>query len=126
MLRCALGVLLATLLALPAAAQLPRNFNNQALRGEIVFGTPPQITLNGKPTRLAPGARIHDRSNLVLLPGTLAGGKAVVNYTTDLEGMLLQVWILRPEEIARQPWPRTVQEAQTWTFDDSAQKWTKP
>ncbi len=126
MLRCALAFFVATLLALPAAAQLQRDFNNKALRGEIVFGTPPLVTLNGKPARLAPGARIHDRSNLVLLPATLAGGKAVVNYTTDLEGMLLQVWILRPEEIARQPWPSTLQEAQAWTFDDSAQKWIKP
>ena len=126
MLRCATALLLATALALPAAAQMPRNFNSKALRGELVFGTPPEVTLNGKPTRLAPGARIRDRNNMMLMPATLVGGKAVVNYTTELQGMVLDVWILTPAEVARQPWPRTEKEAQTWTFDESAQAWIKP
>ncbi len=126
MLRCAFALLLATFLALPAAAQVQRNFTNKALRGELVFGTPPLVTLNGKPSRLSPGARIHDRGNLLLQPATLAGGKAVVNYTTELQGMVLEVWILTPAEIARQPWPRTEKEAQTWSFNDNDQTWTKP
>ena len=60
MLRCASSLFLACALALPAAAQVQRNFTAKALRGEIVFGTPPEVTLNGKPARLAPGARIRD------------------------------------------------------------------
>jgi len=126
MLRCATALLLATALALPAAAQMQRNFSSKALRGELVFGVPPQVTLNGKPARLAPGSRIRDRNNMMLTPAALAGGKAVVNYTTELEGLLLDVWILTPAEIARQPWPRTEKEAQTWTFSDDAQAWTRP
>jgi hypothetical protein len=126
MLRCVTALLIASALALPAAAQMPRNFSNKALRGELVFGTPPEVTLNGKPTRLAPGARIRDRNNMMLMPATLVGGKAVVNYTTELQGMVLEVWILTPAEAARQPWPRTDKEAQTWTFDENAQTWTKP
>lgn len=126
MLRCVCSLMLAAALALPAAAQAPRNFSSKALRGELVFGTPPQVTLNGKPARLAPGVRIRDQNNRLQMPATLAGGKAVVNYTTELEGMLLDVWLLTPAEIARNPWPRTEKEAQTWTFDDSRQTWTKP
>ena len=126
MLRCAITLFLATAVALPAAAQLQRNFSNKALRGDLVFGTPPLVTLNGKPSRLAPGARIRDTQNMMLTPAALAGGKAVVNYTTELEGMVLDVWILTPAEAARKPWPRTLQEAQTWTFDDSTQTWIKP
>ena len=126
MLRCASSLLLACALALPAAAQVQRNFSAKALRGEIVFGTPPEVKLNGKPARLAPGARIRDASNLLLMSGTLVGGKAVVNYTTELEGMLLDVWILSPAEAARMPWPTTGEEAQAWLFNVDTQTWAKP
>ncbi|MBN8490745.1 MAG: hypothetical protein J0M00_04865 [Burkholderiales bacterium] len=126
MLRCASTLALALALALPAAAQVQRNFTNKALRGTIVFGTPPEVTLNGKPARLAPGARIRDANNLVLMSGTLVGGKAVVNYTTELEGMLLDVWILSPQEQAKKPWPTTEKEAQVWQFNFDTQTWTKP
>jgi hypothetical protein len=125
MLRCASFLALALSLAMPAAAQLQRPFDQKALRGTIVFGTPPQATLNGKPARLAPGARVRDEGNLVQLPATLAGRKAVVNYTTDLEGLLLDVWILTPQEQAKKPWPTTLQEAQSWVFDANAQAWVK-
>jgi len=126
MLRCASSLLIACLLALPASAQVQRNFSAKALRGEVVFGTPPQVTLNGKPARLAPGARIRDANNMLLMSGTLVGGKAVVNYTTELEGMLQDVWILSPAEAARKPWPSTDREAQTWLFNVDNQTWTKP
>jgi hypothetical protein len=126
MIRCASTLALALALALPAAAQVQRNFTNKALRGNIVFGTPPEVTLNGKPARLAPGARIRDANNLVLMSGTLVGGKAVVNYTTELEGMLLDVWILSPAEAARKPWPTSEKEAQAWQFNFDTQTWTKP
>jgi hypothetical protein len=126
MLRCAFTLALSLALALPAAAQVQRNFTNKALRGTIVFGTPPEVMLNGKPARLAPGARIRDANNLVLMSGTLVGGKAVVNYTTELEGMLLDVWILSPAEAARKPWPTTAKEAQTWQFNADTQSWSKP
>ncbi len=126
MLRCASIFALAVALALPAAAQVQRNFSNKALRGTVVFGTPPEVTLNGKPARLAPGARVRDEANLVKLPVALVGRKAVVNYTTELEGQLLDVWLLTPQEQAKKPWPSTMKEAQTWSFDDNAQAWTKP
>ena len=126
MLRCASSLFIACVLALPATAQVQRNFSAKALRGEVVFGTPPQVTLNGKPARLAPGARIRDANNMLLMSGTLVGGKAVVHYTTELEGMLQDVWILSPAEAARKPWPSTDREAQTWLFNVDNQTWTKP
>ena len=126
MLRCASLLALTVALALPAAAQTQRQFTSKALRGEVVFGTPPEVTLNGKPARLAPGARVRDANNLIQLPASLAGRKAVVNYTLELEGQLLDVWILTAQEAAKQPWPRTLQEAQTWSFSDGGQVWIKP
>ena len=126
MLRCTSTFVLACALALPAAAQMQRNFTAKALRGEVVFGTPPEITLNGNPARLAPGARIRDENNLVQLPAAMVGRKVVVNYTTEFEGMLLDVWVLTRAEMDRKPWPTTPKEAQTWQFNDFAQSWTKP
>jgi hypothetical protein len=126
MLRCASTLLLACALSLPLAAQAQRTFTAKALRGEVVFGTPPEITLNVKPARLAPGARIRDENNMLHLPATLAGKKFVVNYTTELEGLLLDVWILSRSEMARKPWPTTDKEALAWQFNPDAQAWTKP
>ncbi len=126
MLRCASTFVLACALALPAAAQMQRNFMSKTLRGSVVFGAPPQITLNGKPARLAPGARIRDENNLLQLPAALVGRKAEVNYTTELEGMLLDVWLLTPAEAARKPWPATDKELQTWQFNVDTQSWKKP
>jgi hypothetical protein len=126
MLRCASTLLIACALALPASAQMQRNFTAKALRGTVVFGTPPEVMLNGKPARLAPGARVRDENNLLLLPATLVGRKAVVNYTTEFEGMLLDVWLLTRAEADRKPWPSNEKEAQAWQFNPDAQAWTKP
>lgn len=113
--------------ALPAHSQaLMRRFPRTALRGEIAFGAFPQITVNGKPAQLAPGSRVRDAANMNAMPGALAGNKAIVNYTVDSSGLVHDVWILRADEIAVQPWPRTPAEAGAWFFDDGAQRWSKP
>jgi hypothetical protein len=115
--------------ALPAQAQMQaqlRRFPRTALRGEITFGGWPQIALNGQAAQLSPGSRVRDLRNMVALPGALVGNKYVVNFTIDSMGLVHEVWILRPDEIAMQPWPRTPAELQTWSFDESAQTWSKP
>jgi hypothetical protein len=125
MYRCAIAVVAAFVFAMPASAQVQRSFPQNALRGEIVIGAPPEITLNGSATRLAPGARIRNQNNLLEMSGALVGNRFVVNYTTDLSGLVKDVWILRPDEIANKPWPITAEEAQRWSFDPVAQSWTK-
>jgi hypothetical protein len=117
---------LAWSLSLPLAAQVQRPFPPTALRGDIVFGTPPAVTLNGQPARLAPGARVRGEDNMLILSGALVGRKATVHYTRDGYGQPLEVWILRPQELARKPWPTTPEEAGAWTFDAAAQAWRKP
>ncbi len=130
MYRCALASLTlaasALLASAPAAAQVQRNFPQNALRGVITFGQPPEILLNGEPTRLAPGSRIRAQNNLLEMTGALIGVKAHVNYTFDASGLVRDVWILRPEEVAVKPWPTKLEEAQAWAFDPVAQRWTKP
>ena len=112
--------------ALPAAAQVQRPFPQNALRGVIAFVDPPQVALNGKPAQLAPGVRIRGQNNLLVMTGPLVGTKLVVHYTFDFTGAIKDVWILRDEEIKVVPWPTTVEQTQTWTFDQAAQVWTKP
>ena len=126
MLRCVTAAF-ALALALPAAAQtVQRPFPQNALRGEIVFGAPPQILVNGQPARLAPGARIRGLDNMLVMTGALAGGKAAVNYAYEINGLVHDVWILTASEQAKKPWPATLQEAQAWRFDPAAQTWSKP
>ena len=117
---------LAIALASPCIGQVERQFPQSALRGPIVFGQPPLVTLNGEPMQLAPGARIRGANNMIVLSGSLAGSSAVVHYTIDPLGQLRDVWILRPEELANLPWPSTPSEAQAWSFDATAQRWTRP
>jgi hypothetical protein len=122
--RCVFIFLLALAAALPAQAQ--RVFQSNALRGELVVTTPPEALLNGKPVRLSAGARIRNTLNMVQLSGTLLGQTLAVNYTIDGAGELRDVWILTDAELAKKPWPTTPEQAQTWIFDPTLQRWSKP
>jgi hypothetical protein len=130
--RCGIllrSILLASVLgfgvATLVAAQVTRNFPQTALRGEISFGQPPEIELNGTPARLAPGARIRNTANMLQMSAGLMGQRAVVHYTLEATGLVMDVWILRPEEASRRPWPVTVEESRAWSFDPTAQTWTR-
>lgn len=127
--RCAfLACLAATLAsaALPSTAQVVRNFPGTALRGEVRITQPPDLLLNGRAARLAPGARIRGQDNLLLMSGALVGQRLLVNYTLDTGGQLHDVWILNAGEQSRRPWPTTPGEAARWRFDAAAQTWSKP
>ena len=129
MFRCALlaATVLATALpALPALAQAPRNFPATALRGELVVTAPPDVLLNQQPARLAPGSRLRGINNMLVLPVAAVNQRLVVHYTRDLQGNVLDVWVLSPAEAARQPWPATPAEAAAWRFNADAQTWSKP
>jgi len=78
----------------------PRTFPETALRGKLVVTLPPHVTLNGKPDRLSPGARIHDTGNLLLMSGGLVNQVLIVNYVRDGHGLIHEVWILTPQEAA--------------------------
>ena len=129
MLRCALlaAALLATALpTLPALAQAPRNFPATALRGELMVTAPPEVVLNKQPARLAPGSRLRGMDNMMVLPGAAVNQRLVVHYTRDLQGQVLDVWVLTPAEAARKPWPATPAEAAAWSFNADTQTWSKP
>jgi hypothetical protein len=124
MLRCVFALLLALAAALPAQAQ--RMFQANALRGELLVTTPPVALLNGKPVRLSPGARIRNALNMIQVSGTVIGQTLAVNYTLDGAGELRDVWMLTEAELANKPWPTTPEQAKTWIFDSTLQRWSKP
>ncbi|PPE65615.1 hypothetical protein [Caldimonas caldifontis] len=126
MLRCVLvGLTLsATIVVAQAQAVVARQFPADALRGEMVFGQPPEVLLNEKPARMVPASRIRGPNNLLVLSGSLMGTKAKVHYTLDNQGFVKDVWILREDEL-KKLWPSTREEAQRWSFEPISQTWTK-
>jgi hypothetical protein len=78
-----------------------RNFPTGTLRGKLQILTSPDILLDGQPDRLSPGARIRSQQNMLVMVGAITpGDKFVVNYTRDPAGLVSQIWILTPGEIA--------------------------
>ena len=72
----------------------------KAKRADITFNGTPDILVNGKLARLAPGARITDRNNMLALPGAL-NGVITTKYTVEeTTGLVMLVWILTEREIA--------------------------
>lgn len=66
-----------------------------------ISATPPEITVDGKPDRLSPGARIRDLNNLQVLSGSLAGKTVYTVYKRDGMGLVHEVWLLTAEEYAK-------------------------
>jgi hypothetical protein len=77
-----------------------RDFPEGALRGRLEITQPPDALLDGRPTRLAPGARIRSASNLLVTPASLVGERHKINYLSDAEGQLQHVWLLTDAEAA--------------------------
>lgn len=63
-----------------------------------VSATPPVITLEGKPDRLSPGARIRDTNNMLVLSASLAGKSVYTVYRRDSAGLVHEVWLLTAAE----------------------------
>ena len=107
LLRCLLALaLLAWALVSPAQSTL-RNIPANAVRGVMVVQQPPAITMDGKPDRLSPGARIHDANNMLVLSGALTGQSLVVSYVRENTGLVHEVWILTPDESLQKHITRT-------------------
>lgn len=98
--------LLATALVLPALPALAagRPFPVGAQRGTMTPGPFPQIIINGKIRRMAPGCRIFGQNNLIILSNSIQGSNLLVNFLEDGQGNILTVWILTAVE-ASQPAP---------------------
>ena len=43
----------------------------------------------------------------------------------ESSGLIMDVWVLNPAELANKTWPRTPAEAAAWQFSPGAQTWIK-
>ena len=84
-----------------AALAFERPFPANALRGKMTPGYFPDVSIDGKPRRLSPAARIFNRDNMIEMPAALRGSDIVVNYTVDFQGYIDRIWILTAEEAAQ-------------------------
>lgn len=116
----------ATAVQAQSFGEMGRKFPATALRGVMAFGPSGQARLNGQAVQLAPGVRVFDADNRLLLLGDAAGAQAVVHYTTDLYQQPLIVWILTEAERRKRPWPKNTDEARAWRFDPDTQTWNQP
>jgi hypothetical protein len=88
------GAIAALLFAAAVSAQIvPRNIPADAPRGSFTPGSFPAVYINGRPMRLAPGARILTPDNLTVTPNQVAAGTPV-RYRLDAQGQIQTVWLL--------------------------------
>jgi len=81
-----------------AAFASGRPFPASTKRGTMTPDFFPKIVIDGQARRLAPGARIWNTKNLIVVPSSVRGSDLTVNYTEDMHGDINRVWILSPEE----------------------------
>ena len=96
----AIVLALALAFATSVHAQLPRQFPPEAKLAELVGQTQPYplLALDDKVLRLAPGGRVFDEHNRVVLHSYLPK-HAHVLYVLDMNGQVSRVYILRPDEL---------------------------
>jgi hypothetical protein len=88
-----------SLLLFPMAASAGRMLPQNVQVGQLSGVAYPDVRIGGTVMRLAPGARIYDTFNRIMIPASMPqGGK--VFYLLDSSGLLIQMWLPTPEEEA--------------------------
>mgnify|MGYP001221452469 FL=1 len=80
-----------------------RTFPQQARRGELKAYEYPSMKIGGHVYKLAPGSRMFNERNLLIMPASLLVQTAPIMYTLDMSGDLSGIWLLTGEEAARLP-----------------------
>ncbi len=97
--------LLIFLVSLTAAPVFSQGFTRDAPKdvkpGLLVVTAAPEITLDGKPDRLSPGARIRNTNNLLVLSASVTGQSLPVVYRRDAAGLVHEAWVLTADEYSR-------------------------
>ena len=96
-----LGLLAWLLLCAPA--QAARNFPQDAQRGTLTAHKYPNYRIGAATYRLAPGGRIFNEQNLIIMPASLPNQKAEIMYRLDYQGYLSEIWLLTREEAVLNP-----------------------
>ena len=82
------------------AAAGGRTFPVGTVRGRLMVIDGPDVQLDDKPDRMAPGVRIRSAQNMQVTPASLAGQLLIVNYTRDVSNLVSRVWVLTEAEAA--------------------------
>jgi hypothetical protein len=93
------GTALIALLALQPWAVAGRILPQNAVLGELTATSYPYVTIGKKQFHLAPGTRIYDQNNRIILPVSMPTS-AIVLYKLDANGDLIMMWLLTPDEVA--------------------------
>ena len=100
-LRVAVSVMALGLTAsLALAQQRMVPISPKAKRADITFNRTPDILVNGKTARMAPGVRIYDRNNMMAMSGVLDGTTKAKYLVEETTGLVIGIWILTDDEIA--------------------------
>ena len=90
-------LVVAASIALLAACGSSVKLPDGSVLGTMTPGQLSNVTIDGKPMRLAPGARILTTSNTSITPDHLPPNSRV-RYKLDASGQVSQVWLLPPEK----------------------------
>ena len=90
-------------LACATQARAERVFPEQAKRGNMSAYDYPSMKIGDNVYRLAPGSRIVNQQNLIIMPASLQIQTAPVMYILDFHGDLSSIWLLTDDEAARHP-----------------------
>ena len=92
-------VALAAAFAATSHAQLPRQLPVNGKLGELIGPQPfPLVQINDKVLRLAPGGRIFNEENRTIVHSFLPR-QARVYFVQDMNGDVLRIYLLRPDEL---------------------------
>ena len=73
----------------------------EAWRGYLRHVAEMDVTIDGRPVRLAAGAVIRDQRNLIVVPTGLPREGAYADFVVNGDGQIYRVWLPTPEELAR-------------------------
>jgi hypothetical protein len=76
-----------------------RDFPPQSKAGTLNGFDRPYVKIGATTFQLAPGARIRDQNNGIILPATLPSGAKVIYKLEATTGYLFEMWLLAPGEI---------------------------
>lgn len=81
-----------------ATAGTDRRIPDPVRLGVLKLGVFPGATLDGKTVMLAPGFRLHDGLNRVVVPASVIGASHTVAYQRGPLGEVLTAWIVTARE----------------------------
>jgi len=91
--RSWLNVLILTACLVVSAGCATKKQPDGSMIGVMTTGQLPEVSIDGKAMRLAPGARIYNASNLTITPNQVPADSRV-RYKLDATGLVSQIWLL--------------------------------